>query len=53
MGVRRAPELSWNDSADDGNEAAKRRFLSVKPRVLSADGRYPSRDELHDRPRLC
>ena len=34
--------------ADLGYEAAKRRFLGVKPRVLSG-GRYPSRDELHDR----
>jgi hypothetical protein len=34
-----------------GYENAKRRFLGVTPRVLSK-GAYPSRDELHDRPRL-
>lgn len=32
-------------------ESAKRRFLGTKARVLS-QGAYPSRDELHDRPRL-
>ena len=31
-----------------GYEGAKRRFLAVKPRVLSS-GPYPSREELHDR----
>ncbi len=31
-----------------GYHAAKRRFLSVEPRVIS-QGRYPSRDDLHDR----
>ncbi len=30
---------------------AKRRYLGTAPRVLSKDA-YPSRDELHDRPRL-
>jgi hypothetical protein len=34
-----------------GYENAKRRFLGTKARVLSK-GAYPSRDELHDRPRL-
>lgn len=34
--------------AEHGYQTAKRRFLSAKPRVLSR-GRYPSRDELHDR----
>ena len=32
-------------------EAARRRFMSRKPRRLSR-GPYPSRDELHDRARL-
>ena len=32
-------------------QAAKRRFLGAKPRIMSS-GRYPSRDALHDRPRL-
>lgn len=31
-----------------GYESARRRFMAVKPRVLSS-GPYPSRDELHDR----
>jgi len=34
-----------------GYENAKRRFLGTTARVLSK-GAYPSRDELHDRPRL-
>ena len=34
--------------AERGYQAAKRRFLGVKARVLSS-GPYPSRDELHDR----
>jgi len=34
-----------------GYENAKRRFLGKKARVLSK-GAYPSRSELHDRPRL-
>ena len=29
-------------------EVSRRRFLSVRPRRLS-DGRYPVREELHDR----
>lgn len=33
-----------------GYENAKRRFLGTTPRVLSK-GPYPSRDEVHDRPR--
>jgi hypothetical protein len=37
--------------ADRGYETAKRRFLAVKPRVLS-QGPYPARDELHDRSAL-
>jgi len=37
--------------AERGYQAAKRRFLGVKARVLSS-GPYPSRDELHDRPDL-
>ncbi len=36
---------------DRGYETAKRRFLAVKPRVLS-QGPYPGRDELHDRSAL-
>jgi len=32
--------------------ASKRRFLSVRPRVLSDGSPSPSRDELHDRPGL-
>jgi hypothetical protein len=37
--------------AERGHQAAKRRFLGVKPRALSR-GPYPSRDELHERSRL-
>ena len=37
--------------ADRGYQAAKRRFLGTKARVLS-DRPYPSRDDLHDRPGL-
>ena len=37
--------------AERGYQAAKRRFLGAKPRILSS-GPYPSRDELHDRPGL-
>ncbi len=36
---------------DRGYETVKRRFLAVKPRVLS-QGPYPDRDELHDRSAL-
>jgi hypothetical protein len=36
---------------EKGYEAAKRRFLAVRPRLLS-DGPYPRREELHDRSRL-
>lgn len=35
----------------NGYENAKRRFLGTTARVLSKDP-YPSRDELHERPRL-
>jgi hypothetical protein len=34
-----------------GYQAARRRFMAVKPRKLS-QGPYPSRDEVHDRSRL-
>jgi hypothetical protein len=34
--------------AERGYQAARRRFLGAKPRILSS-GPYPSRDELHDR----
>lgn len=34
--------------AEQGYEAAKERFLGARPRRLSR-GRYPSRDEIHDR----
>ena len=37
--------------AERGYQAAKRRFLGAKPRVLSGET-YPTRDELHDRPGL-
>ena len=37
--------------SERGYRAAQRRFLSVRPRILGS-GRYPSRDELHDRSRL-
>ena len=37
--------------AEQGYQAAKRRFLGASPGVLSS-GPYPSRDELHDRPGL-
>ena len=35
----------------DDYEAAKRRALARKP-FLKSDGRYPSREEVHDRARL-
>jgi hypothetical protein len=38
--------------SEEGYESAKKRFLSVRPRVLSDGSSYPTRDELHDRPRL-
>jgi hypothetical protein len=31
---------------------AMKQFLSLKPAVMSRGGRYPRREELHDRPRL-
>jgi hypothetical protein len=34
-----------------GYESARRRFMAVKPRLLSG-GPYPSRDDLHDRSAL-
>jgi hypothetical protein len=34
--------------AETGYEAARKRYLSAKSRVISA-GRYPRRDELHER----
>ena len=34
-----------------GYESARRRFMAVKPRVLSS-APYPTRDELHDRSAL-
>lgn len=37
---------------EEGYESAKKRFLSVRPRVLSDGSPYPPRDELHDRPGL-
>ncbi|HEX9188389.1 MAG TPA: hypothetical protein VGB87_15025 [Vicinamibacteria bacterium] len=37
--------------AERGYEAAMQRHLGVKPRVISK-GRYPTRDQLHDRPGL-
>jgi len=38
-------------SAQDGYAAAMRRALSRKP-FLKTDGRYPSREEIHDRSRF-
>ncbi len=43
--------LKQRMQAEHGYQAAKRRFLGAKPRILSR-GAYPSRDELHDRSRL-
>jgi hypothetical protein len=37
---------------EEGYEAAKNRYLSLKPTALKRSGRYPSREELHDRDRL-
>lgn len=37
--------------SERGYDAARRRFLGVKPQVLSR-GRYASRDDVHDRARL-
>jgi hypothetical protein len=38
---------------EDGYEAARRQFFSVKPRPLSPFGQpLPLREELHDRARL-
>ena len=38
---------------EDAYETAMRRYLEVKPRKIAwLDGRKPTRDELHDRPRL-
>lgn len=34
---------------DRGYEVAMKQFLSAKPAPLKRQGRYPSRDELHDR----
>lgn len=34
---------------EQGYEAAMQQYLSVAPRVLSASGRYPTRDEIHER----
>jgi len=31
-------------------ESAARTYASVRPQELKRDGKYPSRDELHDRP---
>lgn len=36
---------------EDGYEAAMRRTLSRKP-FLKSDGRYPSREDVHERSRL-
>jgi hypothetical protein len=36
---------------NDGYEAAMRRALARKP-FLKSDGKYPSREEIHDRARL-
>jgi hypothetical protein len=38
-------------AARDGYAAAMRRSLARKP-FLKTDGRYPSREEIHDRTRL-
>lgn len=34
---------------EESYEAARKRYLAVKPRPLKGDGRYPSRDEVHRR----
>ena len=34
---------------EQGYEAAMQQYLSAAPRVLSATGRYPTRDEIHER----
>lgn len=43
--------LKQQMKGERGYQAAKRRFLSVEPRLLSS-GPYPSRDDVHDRSRL-
>jgi hypothetical protein len=37
---------------EDGYERAMKQFLAAKPGKISGGGRYPSRDEVHERPRL-
>jgi hypothetical protein len=34
-------------------EEARRKYLSRAPRLLKKAGAYPTREELHDRVRLC
>lgn len=34
---------------EEGYEAAMQQYLSVSPLVLRTEGRYPSRDEIHER----
>jgi len=46
-----AEMLKERMAEEDGYEKAMRRTLARKP-FLRADGRYPSREELHDRRRL-
>lgn len=35
---------------EEGYEAAMQQYLAVAPRPLKTGGRYPSRDEVHERP---
>jgi len=34
---------------EEGYEAARKQYLAQKPKALKKSGKYPSRDELHDR----
>jgi hypothetical protein len=38
---------------EEGYEAAKNHYLSQKPVLLKKSGTYPSREEIHERDRLC
>lgn len=37
---------------EEGYDPARTRYLSRKPGVLKKQGRYPRREDLHDRPGL-
>ena len=39
-------------TAEEGYKVAMHRFLARQPKAISEGGRYPTREELHDRPVL-